>query len=120
MEKIYEADNLEDSRKRAQNVISFLSNSKHPKLAERFENEIEDTLQYYGRVADLDEENNLWKVEEVKIARKKLSTSNSIERINGELKRRIDSIRIFPNIKSLERMIGALLMEQDEEWRFGR
>ena len=120
MKKIYEADKLEDSRKCARDVISFLSKSNHPRLAEKCEEEIEDTLQYYGRVADPDEENNRWKVKEVSIARKKLSTSNSIERINGELKRRIDSIRIFPSIESLERMIGALLMEQDEEWRFGR
>jgi len=42
-----------------------------------------------------------------------MSSSNFIERINGELKRRIYPIRIFPNIKSLERLIGAILMEQD-------
>ena len=36
------------------------------------------------------------------------------------MKRRIYSIRILPNVTAIERLVGALLVEQDEKWRFGR
>jgi len=48
--------------------------------------------------------------------RKRLRTSNSIERLNQEIRRRERVIRIFPNEASLLRLIGALLMEVDERW----
>lgn len=47
--------------------------------------------------------------------RKRLRTTNSVERLNEEIRRRERVIRIFPNVASLERLIGALLMEMDEE-----
>jgi len=52
--------------------------------------------------------------------RKRLRTTNSIERLNEEIHRRERVIRIFPNQASAERLIGALLMEQDETWSTGR
>ncbi|SHE62061.1 IS256 family transposase [Alkalibacter saccharofermentans] len=52
--------------------------------------------------------------------RKRLLTSNSIERLNQEIRRRERVIRIFPNEDSLIRLIGALLMEQDEKWTTGK
>jgi putative transposase len=52
--------------------------------------------------------------------RKRLRTTNSIERLNEEIRRRERVIRIFPNQASAERLIGALLMEQDEIWSTGR
>jgi len=52
--------------------------------------------------------------------RKRLRTSNSIERLNQEIRRRERVIRIFPNEASLIRLIGALLMEQDEKWTTGK
>ncbi|MGI6235779.1 MAG: IS256 family transposase [Christensenellales bacterium] len=52
--------------------------------------------------------------------RKRLRTSNSIERLNQEIRRRERVIRIFPNEASLIRLIGALLMEHDEKWSSGR
>lgn len=48
--------------------------------------------------------------------RKRLRTPNSIERLNEEIRRRERVIRIFPNIESAIRLIGAMLMEQDETW----
>ena len=48
--------------------------------------------------------------------RKRLRTTNSIERLNEEIRRRERVIRIFPNHASAARLIGALLMEQDESW----
>jgi len=52
--------------------------------------------------------------------RKRLRTSNSIERLNQEIRRRERVIRIFPNEASLLRLIGALLMEVDERWSSGK
>jgi len=52
--------------------------------------------------------------------RKRLRTTNSVERLNEEVRRRERVIRIFPNRESVVRLIGALLMEQDEKWAAGR
>jgi transposase-like protein len=52
--------------------------------------------------------------------RKRLRTSNSIERLNEEIRRRERVIRIFPNENSLIRLIGALLVEQHEKWSTGK
>lgn len=52
--------------------------------------------------------------------RRRLRTSNSIERVNEEIRRRERVIRIFPNEESLLRLIGALLMDIHEDWQAGR
>ncbi|MGI6189440.1 MAG: transposase, partial [Caldicoprobacteraceae bacterium] len=52
--------------------------------------------------------------------RKRLRTTNSVERLNQEIRRRERVIRIFPNTASVIRLMGALLMEQDERWQTGR
>lgn len=52
--------------------------------------------------------------------RRRLRTTNGLERVNEELRRRERVIRIFPNEQSLYRLIGALLMEIHEEWQTGR
>lgn len=48
--------------------------------------------------------------------RKRLRTTNHVERVNQELKRRGRTIRIWPNPASRDRLYGALLMEQHERW----
>jgi putative transposase len=52
--------------------------------------------------------------------RKRLRTTNGVERLNQEVRRRERVIRIFPNEASVIRLMGALLMEQDEKWQAGR
>lgn len=52
--------------------------------------------------------------------RKRLRTTNSMERLIEEIRRRERVIRIFPNRESLARLIGALLIEFDEKWASGR
>lgn len=46
----------------------------------------------------------------------KMRTSNMIERVNEELRRRERVIRIFPNTESVERILGAILLETHEKW----
>lgn len=48
--------------------------------------------------------------------RKRLRTTNGIERLNEEIRRRERVIRIFPNRESAVRLIGALLIEMDDKW----
>ena len=52
--------------------------------------------------------------------RRKLRTSNGIERLNEEIRRRDRVIRIYPNEESVIRLIGALLVEHDERWSTGK
>ena len=52
--------------------------------------------------------------------RKRLRTTNMLERLNSEIRRREKVVRIFPNERSAWRLIGAYLMEQHEEWITGR
>jgi putative transposase len=52
--------------------------------------------------------------------RQRLRTTNAVERLNEEVRRRERVIRIFPNRESVIRLLGALLMEQDEAWTTGK
>lgn len=52
--------------------------------------------------------------------RRRLRTTTGQERLNEEVRRRERVIRIFPNRQSSIRLLGALLMEQDEQWSTGK
>ena len=52
--------------------------------------------------------------------RLKLHSTNSLERLNGEIKRRTEVIGIFPNEDAIVRLVGAILLEQNDEWAVQR
>jgi putative transposase len=49
-----------------------------------------------------------------------IASTNPLERLNGEIKRRSDVVGIFPNDKAAVRLVGALMLEQNDEWAVSR
>jgi transposase-like protein len=76
-----------------------------PKLARWLEENIPEGLTAFGLPAS---------------QRRLLRTTNGLERLNQELKRRTRVVGIFPNEASCLRLVSALLMETSEEWQSGR
>ena len=51
---------------------------------------------------------------------RQLHSTNPLERLNKEIKRRTRVVGIFPNDASIERLVGAMMMEQNDEWAIAR
>lgn len=83
-------------------TVAGMLSGKFPKAADLLEDAAEDVLAYMHFPREH------WR---------QLHSTNTLERINKELKRRTRVVGIFPNRDSLMRMVATLLQEQDDEWQ---
>jgi len=77
----------------------------YPEFSQKLEEEVEETLSCFHFPSS---------------HRKRIRTTNSLERFNQEIKRRTRVVRIFPNEESCIRLVSALAIEQSEEWLTGK
>src|ERR1700761_3003315 len=78
---------------------------KFPKLAKLMDGAEADVLAFMGFP---------------KAHSKQIHSTNPLERLNAEIKRRTDVVGIFPNETAITRLVGALLLEQSDEWALQR
>jgi putative transposase len=78
---------------------------KFPKLAKLMDSAESDVLAFMGFP---------------KAHTKQIHSTNPLERLNAEIKRRTDVVGIFPNEAAITRLVGALLLEQSDEWALQR
>ena len=101
---LYDSPDIEEAYRRRDKLLTQLE-SIAPKAAELLDEAFADITAVFSLP---------------EVYRKRLRTSNSIERLNGEIRRRERVIRIFPNEASIDRLVGSLLIEQHERWISGK
>jgi len=105
LRRVWDGDgDYEAARERLGALVGELE-AEHPELAEWLETEAEETLSCFHFPPE---------------HRRRIRTTNGVERINQELKRRTRVVRIFPNPESCLRLASALLKEWHEDWITGR
>jgi transposase-like protein len=101
LKRIFEAVKVEDARKfKEEFLLSFGDNPKLEKAIETLDDGFEDAIQYLNQPSKFHQF---------------IRSTNSLERLNQEVRRREKVIRIFPNTQSAFRLIGAVLMDIAEE-----
>ncbi|WP_195906669.1 transposase, partial [Enterococcus faecium] len=102
LKSIFKASELELTRERKEHFLEkYGCDSKLSAACDILENGFEDAIQILSFPENI---------------RRRIRTTNVLERLNEEIRRRERVIRIFPNINSITRIIGTLLMEKDTEW----
>lgn len=100
----FDQDTLAASKEHLAKLIDAFE-PRHPKLAELLRRAEDDVLAYKTFPKDH------WP---------KIHSTNPLERLNKEIKRRTNVIGIFPNEAAITRLVGALMMEQNDEWAVTR
>ena len=101
---IFDAPTEGDAQQIIRTVVSKYETTE-PKLAEWISENIRDGLAVLSVPAE---------------HRRRLRTSNAVERLNKEIKRRTRVVGLFPNEAALLRLVTALAMEVSEDWETGR
>lgn len=101
---IFAQEAAEAAHQQWQQVADALR-EKFPKLADMMDGSREDVLAYMTFPKDH------WA---------QIASTNPLERVNKEIKRRADVIGIFPNDAAVVRLVGALMLEQNDEWAVSR
>jgi putative transposase len=100
LREVFNAEDRAQARERVTHVIGRLEQPA-PKVCRLLEEAEEDLIAFYGYPSEH------WT---------KLRSTNPLERVNKEIGRRSDVVGIFPNDSSAIRLVGALLIEQNDEW----
>lgn len=100
LKTIFAQESAEAAREQWSHVADALR-EKYPKLAAMMDEARDDVLAY------MDFPREHWA---------QIASTNPIERLNGEVKRRSDVVGIFPNDRAVVRLVGALMLEQNDEW----
>jgi putative transposase len=104
LREVFNAEDLRDAEERVAAVAERLAPTV-PKVAALLTDAEEDLLAFYRFPSAH------WP---------KLRSTNNLERVNKEIARRSDVVGIFPNDRSVIRLVGALLIEQNDEWLLAR
>ena len=104
LKDVFNAPDLNTAKKRLSSMMDTYENIL-PKLVDKIDRDVAHCLTCF----DFPQKH-----------RKRIRTTNLLERLNREIKRRADVVQIFPNEEACERLIGALCMEWSEEWIAGR
>ena len=104
LKTIFAQDTAEAAHAQWRQVADALR-ERFPKLAELMDAAREDVLAYMTFPREH------WP---------QIASTNPLERLNGEIKRRSDVVGIFPNEPALIRLVGALMLEQNDEWAVSR
>jgi putative transposase len=104
LKTIFAQESAAEARAQWDNVASALR-ERAPKLATLMDEAREDVLAYTAFPKEH------WP---------RIASTNPLERLNGEVKRRADVVGIFPNPAAVVRLVGALMLEQNDEWTVGR
>jgi transposase-like protein len=100
LREIFNAEDYRQAKQRVSSVLERLAPIA-PKVCALLEDAEEDLLAFYQLPGEH------WT---------KLRSTNPLERVNKEIGRRSDVVGIFPNDQAVLRLVGALLIEQNDEW----
>jgi putative transposase len=104
LKTIFAQDTVEAAHAQWRQITDALR-ERFPRLAELMDGACEDVL------ADMAFPREHWP---------QIASTNPLERLNGKIKRRSDVIGIFPNTRAVVRLVGALMLEQNDEWAVSR
>ena len=101
---VFDQPTLKEARAAMRDAVTLLK-EKYPSAATTVEDAVEDVLAFKGFPSQH------WR---------QIHSTNPLERLNKEVRRRTDVVGIFPSDASALRLITMLLVEQNDEWAVGR
>ncbi|MCQ4348686.1 IS256 family transposase [Pseudomonas stutzeri] len=101
---VFAQDNEAEARRQWRAVANQLR-ERFPKIAQLMDGCEDEVLAHMGFP---------------KAHRQQIHSTNPLERLNAEIKRRTDVVGIFPNDAAIVRLVGAMLLEQNDEWSLQR